>query len=158
MKTIFLIFFLATIVLPGMLNAQQKEVVAEKGDGIYRLLTRHGLSISEHTNAFIELNKNLLGKDNTLVSGVKYKLPGAVKNTQAKSNIKTTSFEIFGKKYADVEITGNDLNGAIYYLMAGHGGPDPGAVGKYNNKQLCEDEYAYDVTLRLARKLIQNGA
>ncbi|MBT3383839.1 MAG: N-acetylmuramoyl-L-alanine amidase [Prolixibacteraceae bacterium] len=106
----------------------------------------------------MELNKNLLGKDNTLVSGVKYKLPGAVKNTQAKSNIKTTSFEIFGKKYADVEITGNDLNGAIYYLMAGHGGPDPGAVGKYNNKQLCEDEYAYDVTLRLARKLIQNGA
>ena len=40
----------------------------------------------------------------------------------------------------------------------GHGGPDPGAVGKYGNHTLCEDEYAYDVTLRLARRLIEHGA
>ena len=67
-------------------------------------------------------------------------------------------FDIFGKKYADVAIVSTQLKGAIYYLMSGHGGPDPGAVAKYNNKLLCEDEYAYDVTLRLARNLISNGA
>ena len=50
------------------------------------------------------------------------------------------------------------LQGAVFYLVSGHGGPDPGAVGKYNGKQLCEDEYAYDVTLRLARDLIQHRA
>ncbi|HKI89513.1 MAG TPA: N-acetylmuramoyl-L-alanine amidase, partial [Draconibacterium sp.] len=57
-----------------------------------------------------------------------------------------------------VEITDNDLKGAIYYLVSGHGGPDPGAMGHYGSHVLCEDEYAYDVTLRLARKLIQHGA
>jgi N-acetylmuramoyl-L-alanine amidase len=31
-------------------------------------------------------------------------------------------------------------------------------VGVLNNQMLCEDEYAYDVTLRLARNLIQHGA
>ena len=31
-------------------------------------------------------------------------------------------------------------------------------MGHYKNHILCEDEYAYDVTLRLARNLIQNGA
>ena len=158
LKTIILTFFLVAFILPVQLCAQHKEVVAEKGDGIYRLLTRHGFSVSEHSNAFIELNKNHLGKENTLISGVKYKLPETRKDKPAKSNGKTTRHEIFGEKYADVEITGSELNGAVYYLMGGHGGPDPGAVGKYNNKQLCEDEYAYDVTLRLARNLIQKGA
>ncbi len=68
------------------------------------------------------------------------------------------SYDIFGPKYREVEIVSNQLNGAIYYLLAGHGGPDPGAVGKYGNHQLCEDEYAYDVVLRLGRELIAQGA
>ena len=71
---------------------------------------------------------------------------------------KIIRYEIFGKDYQDVEITDNQLNGAIYYLVPGHGGPDPGAMAKYEGNILCEDEYAYDVTLRLARNLIQNGA
>jgi len=50
------------------------------------------------------------------------------------------------------------LKGAIYYLVSGHGGPDPGAVGKRNGHLLTEDEYAYDITLRLGRELIQHGA
>lgn len=159
---IILTFFLVAVLLPSQLSAQNKEVVAEKGDGIYRLLLRHGLSISEYSKAFIELNKNLLGKENSLMAGVKYKLPveneEIIVDTPVKTNTKTTRHEIFGNKYADVEITGNELKGAVYYLLAGHGGPDPGAVGKYNGKQLCEDEYAYDVTLRLAKNLISNGA
>lgn len=42
--------------------------------------------------------------------------------------------------------------------MSGHGGPDPGAIGKMGNVELHEDEYAYDVMLRLARNLLMRGA
>ncbi len=70
----------------------------------------------------------------------------------------TRSYKIFGPKYQAVTITGNELAGAVYFLKSGHGGPDPGAMGKYGNNSLCEDEYAYDVTLRLGRSLIAKGA
>lgn len=160
-KILFVFFFLL-IFSTLSLFAQNKEVVAEKGDGIYRLLTRYGLSVSEYMDAFVALNKNVLGKNNTLIAGAKYLLPVKVEKTTisapAKSTGKTVRHEIFGSKYADVPIESNELNGAIYYLMAGHGGPDPGAVGNYNGKQICEDEYAYDVTIRLARELISKGA
>lgn len=65
---------------------------------------------------------------------------------------------ILGAALQDVRITGNSLKGAVYYLESGHGGPDPGAMGIYLQQTLCEDEYAYDVILRLGRKLIENGA
>jgi N-acetylmuramoyl-L-alanine amidase len=68
------------------------------------------------------------------------------------------NYSIFGKDYSRVEIIDNKLAGHVYYLMSGHGGPDPGASGKYGRYTLTEDEYAYDVTLRLARNLIQHGA
>lgn len=67
-------------------------------------------------------------------------------------------FPIFGKDYADVPLKDKKLAGAVYYLVAGHGGPDPGAMAKYNGKNISEDEYAYDITLRLARNLIEHGA
>ena len=164
MKFIYSILIYIIVSIPIIGNAQQKEVIAEQGDGIYRLLTRNGLSFSEYGNAFIELNKQNLGANNTLLTGVKYILPNATTSgtppqTSATNNTATIkTFDIFGAAYKDVEITGNELNGAIYYLVSGHGGPDPGAVGKYGNHMLCEDEYAYDVTLRLARNLIQRGA
>jgi len=158
-----LMIFLAATLLPVEAGAQSKEVVAEKGDGIYRLLTRYGYSVSETMEDFIALNKEQLGKENTLIAGVRYKLPdakavGVVTEKPAEAKGRMVHYDIFGAKYADIEITGNDLQGAVYYLVAGHGGPDPGALGKYNGHTVSEDEYAYDVTLRLARKLIQEGA
>lgn len=71
---------------------------------------------------------------------------------------KESTYAIFGEKYKKVVRKDKKLEGAIYYLIAGHGGPDPGAMGKFKGKVICEDEYAYDVTLRLARKLIEHGA
>jgi len=68
------------------------------------------------------------------------------------------TYSIFGPKYERVPLESTELSGKVYYLVAGHGGPDPGAVGRYNRKSLCEDEYAYDITLRLARLLLANGA
>lgn len=68
------------------------------------------------------------------------------------------NFEIFGKRYAKTPILDNRLQGSIFYIVTGHGGPDPGAMTKVNSHTLCEDEYAYDIGLRLSRKLLQHGA
>jgi N-acetylmuramoyl-L-alanine amidase len=65
---------------------------------------------------------------------------------------------LFGDKYATVKQTGNELDGVEYFLVSGHGGRDPGAVGSREGKPLHEDEYAYDVTLRVARGLMSHGA
>jgi len=68
-------------------------------------------------------------------------------------------FPIFGKKYEKVPLVDNKLKGKVYYIVGGHGGRDPGAIGKSKTGQsLCEDEYAYDVSLRLARNLLKRGA
>jgi N-acetylmuramoyl-L-alanine amidase len=72
--------------------------------------------------------------------------------------ITTEDFPIFGEDYRSVPILDKALEGHVYYLVSGHGGPDPGAMTKKEGNPLCEDEYAYDVTLRLARNLISHGA
>ena len=65
---------------------------------------------------------------------------------------------LFGEKYKEVEILDYSLKNKVYYVIAGHGGPDPGAMCKNCPVNLCEDEYAYDISLRLARDLMQHGA
>lgn len=67
-------------------------------------------------------------------------------------------FPIFGEKYQKVPLIDNKLRGRVYYIVSGHGGPDPGAIGTQGKHRLCEDEYAYDVALRLTRKLVEHGA
>ncbi len=67
-------------------------------------------------------------------------------------------YPIFGKKHEHIPLIDNSLKNQVFYIVGGHGGPDSGAVGKYGNRELCEDEYAYDVALRLARNLIAHGA
>lgn len=57
-----------------------------------------------------------------------------------------------------MKVTSNRLAGACFYVVSGHGGPDPGAIGKVGRYELHEDEYAYDIALRLARNLMQEGA
>jgi N-acetylmuramoyl-L-alanine amidase len=67
-------------------------------------------------------------------------------------------FPIFGKKYEYVPLVDNSLAGKVFFIESGHGGPDPGAMAKVGTHTVCEDEYAYDVALRVVRKLIQHGA
>ncbi|MFN7118765.1 MAG: N-acetylmuramoyl-L-alanine amidase [Saprospiraceae bacterium] len=67
-------------------------------------------------------------------------------------------FPIFGDKYAKTPLMSNRLKGKVFYISSGHGGPDPGALGKRSGRTICEDEYAYDVSLRLCRLLIAHGA
>lgn len=149
------------------LDAQDYKIIkAEHGDGIYSVLKQNGYSPSEFLDPFIELNKDKLGKNNALIIGRSYRLP--LKNDSLQANAvasearpetsKKVSFDLLGSKYSEVTVKSNKLQGAIYYLESGHGGPDPGAIGTLNGQKLCEDEYAYDVTLRLARSLMENGA
>lgn len=79
----------------------------------------------------------------------------------ANDNPEATSkgvFPIFGKEFEQVDIKSTKLTGQVYYVVAGHGGPDPGAVVTFEGHQLCEDEYAYDISLRLARNLLEHNA
>lgn len=193
MKNLFLyLFFVKTgkdrsfhyvkIILPlaclflfqSLLFAQtlHKKVVAKSGDGIYSLLRKNDLDPNIYFNDFVKLNKDKLGKNQSLFIGRSYILP-IKKDTSAtaktpvkavplssktKKAVKTIIYPIFGDKYSRVEIKNQILKGTVYYLISGHGGPDPGAIGQYGKFKLSEDEYAYDVTLRLARYLIEHGA
>lgn len=65
---------------------------------------------------------------------------------------------LFGKQNQNYSVTSRELKGACFYLVSGHGGPDPGAIGIYQGRQLHEDEYAYDIVLRLGRELLMRGA
>ncbi|WP_235861287.1 N-acetylmuramoyl-L-alanine amidase family protein [Pontibacter flavimaris] len=143
------------------------KVVAEDGDGIYLLLRRHGLEPAEHLQNFLELNQDKLGQDNSLYAGKTYLLPtasaggttaAATPEKAAPAPAAVLVEPLFGENYERVEILDRQLQGSVYYLVAGHSGPDPGAIGKYGPYQLSEDEYAYDVTIRLARRLMEHGA
>jgi len=67
-------------------------------------------------------------------------------------------FPIFGPSYEKVPLKSSRLKGKVFYVSSGHGGVDPGAMTKRGGHSLCEDEYAYDVSLRLCRELIAHGA
>lgn len=143
----------------------QNSSTPKKGEGIDGFLRRNGCTISSRTE-FENINKGKFGKDGTLLLGVSYRLPS--KNNSSKNvyvNNQTSQKPgsiheepLFGKMYEKYNIESNQLKGACFFLVSGHGGPDCGAIAKIRGKELHEDEYAYDVMLRLARNLLQHGA
>ena len=150
--SIFFFFF------PCFIFSQEK-AKPKNGDGITVFLQRYNRNTPALRKKFIELNKGKLGKNNTLILGVTYTLPPLENELSSKKRDKTQGTEpLFGKQYASYKIVSNKLEGASFYLVSGHGGPDPGAIGTMNGHQLHEDEYAYDIILRLARNLLMNGA
>lgn len=78
-------------------------------------------------------------------------------SVEKPESVKLRSFPIFGKAHEKVPLLNKSLEGKIYYVVSGHGGIDPGAVGKVGKNQLCEDEYAYDVAIRLAREIVKRA-
>lgn len=143
--------------------------VAEKGDGIYSLLRKQGVNPYELFDDFVALNKANLRDSVHLFEGKSYVIPSVLTDTLIKTDslakvkvttkpVKGISYPIFGEEHAVVEMKSDRLKGTVYYLISGHGGPDPGAMTSYVGKSISEDEYAYDVTLRLARELISHGA
>jgi N-acetylmuramoyl-L-alanine amidase len=135
----------------------------KQGEGIYRFLINNGRDPKIHFDEFVALNKNKLGKNNALIKGVSYVLPplattAAPSPTNGAGSAKKKKEPLFGKKYDDYTVHSNKLKGATFYLSSGHGGPDCGAIGIAEGKEIHEDEYAYDIMLRLARNLMMEGA
>jgi N-acetylmuramoyl-L-alanine amidase len=156
-KVVLIIFTL--ILFAGIAIAQEyNEIKPEKGDGIYSILRRYNLDPSDHFEKFIELNKNRFGENFSIRIDQTYLLPKTIPYNPETPTLQTGVFPIFGKKYERVEFKDNKLKGAVFYIVSGHGGPDPGAVGKLSGQNLCEDEYAYDIGLRLARNLLEHNA
>ena len=151
------LFFLSA----SALQAQQATDTPRKGEGISAFLKRNGRTGKVYHKEFLELNKKRLRGKEELLMGVKYILPPMQEDNKGKKGGKgnnTIREPLFGKKLAEVEITSDKLKGACFYISSGHGGPDPGAIGHVGRHELHEDEYAYDVALRLARNLMQEGA
>lgn len=163
---LYILLFLAFLFSCTDLGAQEK-AKPKSGEGISTFLLRHNRAPRKYYNDFVELNKDKLGKNDALIMGVSYIIPpvkqssGGNKASGNKPAVKVGSVirePLFGKKWENVKVTSTRLAGACFYIVSGHGGPDPGAIGRVGKHELHEDEYAYDIALRLARNLMQEGA
>ncbi len=156
-----------------------RTVVAKQGDGIYKILRENGYEAKDYYHKFLEINKDKIQLEDQLILGETYILPEkhdtikpehivvidtvpalCVKPDSTVSDsvpicIPVPSQEKMPQTKMDLRIAdtikGTALKGAIFYLIAGHGGPDPGATSYVDGVMISEDEYAYDITLRLAR-------
>jgi len=164
------------LIFPCVNIAAQEKVRPKDGDGIHSLLRRHKRTEAHHYREFVELNKKKLGKNNSLILGNDYVLPPIKGNSSKRNSSSTTTSSsstssgstslskkkgrepLFGSEFANYDIVSSELAGATFYVVGGHGGPDPGAIGKMGKYELHEDEYAYDIVLRLARNLMMRGA
>jgi len=146
-----------------------KTVTAQQGDGILSLLRKEGINPYDAFEEFVKLNLNDLRDSLHLIAGKNYLIPKTkldtvvvVDSLQKTANevkeIESANYDIFGEKYKTVVSKSERLKDNVYYLVSGHGGPDPGAIGVYAGKDISEDEYAYDITLRLAKELMAHGA
>lgn len=148
---LFLALLLALLLAPPA-AAQETTLRARSGDGIWHLLVRAGIRpTGAAIEAFKELNEGRLLRGEQLVAGRGYAIPEGVGR-------RATVVPALGPRYERVERRSDRLAGHVYYLLSGHGGPDPGAIGRHAGRPFPEDEVAYDVTLRLARRLIEEGA
>lgn len=161
-----ILLFLAFL-FSGMALWAQEIATPKVGEGISSFLLRHNRSPKKYYDDFVKLNKRKLGKKNVLKAGVSYVIPTVNKSSGISTKAtfaKATKLGItikkplFGQELANVKVTSNRLAGACFYIVSGHGGPDPGAIGRVGDHELHEDEYAYDIALRLARNLMQEGA
>ncbi len=135
--------------LSGGWGTAEQAVIAKPGSRGCWLSARHDLFPMENVEPFVELDQSNLGLE-------------SVAYVAHRSQLPVTSDRIveplFGRRLKTVKILDRRLEGATIYLVSGHGGPDPGGIGHRAGHQLCEDEYAYDVTLRLGRRLLEHGA
>lgn len=169
MRHIYILFFFLFTVFCIPAVAQTGKGTPREGEGIHAFLRRHKRMGTGDYEKFLQLNKGKFGRNNSLIKGRTYILPpvtGTKKETKKETLASQTAEKkgvtkinkLFGSKYENFTVKSNKLKGASFFLSSGHGGPDPGAIGKVDGHELHEDEYAYDITLRLARCLMEEGA
>lgn len=159
--------------------AQDERDSPRRGEGVSAFLERNKRPGKTYYKEFLKLNKKSLRGKEELRLGVKYVLPplrngkgttaskdkepadtasDTASGKSSRKGKKSVYEPLFGKELANVKVTSDRLRGACFYVVSGHGGPDPGAIGRIGKIELHEDEYAYDVALRLARNLMEEGA
>ncbi len=158
-----ILFFFFGLLFILSAKAQQATDTPRRGEGITSFLERNKRPGRTYYKAFLELNKKRLRGKKELQYGVRYVLPPLSEDCGGKGDAISSGNTVlreplFGKELSQVKVTSNRLKGACFYVVSGHGGPDPGAIGRVGRTELHEDEYAYDVALRLARNLMQEGA
>ena len=181
MRLIFLLLCICFASLASAQSDSVRTVVAKQGDGIYKILRENGYEAKDYYHDFLEINKDKIQQEDQLILGETYILPSkhnvaepehvVVIDTVPQLCIKpdTAAFSDSVPPISVIDtvvqpmpqvkmelriadtIKGTALKGAIFYLIAGHGGPDPGATSYVDGVMISEDEYAYDITLRLAR-------
>ncbi|MBE6287781.1 MAG: N-acetylmuramoyl-L-alanine amidase [Mediterranea massiliensis] len=157
----FLTIWIACLTTICLMAQEPQSAKPKSGEGISAFLERNGRPSKKYYQEFLKLNERKLRGKKELQLGVTYLLPPLSQSENVKQKVVTAKElkePLFGKELSRVKVTGNSLAGACFYVVSGHGGPDPGAIGKLSGHNLHEDEYAYDVALRLARNLMQEGA
>ena len=132
------------------------------GKSIRSTLGNYDLELAKRIQAYNEkAQTDGLRKKDYRVDNVLW-VPYEYVNCEGKGEVVSTpsnkKYPVFGKDNEEVKIKDKRLKGCVYYVVSGHGGPDPGAMGKYNGKTITEDEYAYDIALRLAKDLLEHSA
>lgn len=160
LRHIFITVVLSGCLLPIFVSAQDRAYPIE-GDGIFSFLRRWNRTDTTYVREFIDLNSEKLNAQGGLELGTVYLIPplhpGDV-YPAPETNDQPTDQKIFGEKYKDFTLASDNLEDACFYIISGHGGPDPGAVTRIDGRELHEDEYNYDFSLRLARNLMMHGA
>ncbi|TCO07075.1 N-acetylmuramoyl-L-alanine amidase family protein [Natronoflexus pectinivorans] len=151
MRWIYLVVILILVCEPARTQPPAEIIKShpEPGEGIWSFLRRHQLSPAEYFDEFIQLNEGKFTDEGGLLAHHAYYVPTKITNWIEP---------LFGKSHQNLTLIDETLKGAVFFLVSGHGGPDPGAIGRYGEHLLYEDEYAYDITLRLAKNLMQSGA
>ncbi len=143
------------------LTAQDMAYPVE-GDGVLSFLRRWNRVGDSYVQEFMEMNADRINDQGGLKLGTVYLIPSLHPEDEYSLPeamvTEGTNPIIFGKKLSDITPQSNRLKNACFYIISGHGGPDPGAIARMGNRQLHEDEYAYDITLRLTRNLMMDGA
>lgn len=148
LKIILLLFCFWTAQPLQLIGQEYVTATAVEGDGIWSLLRKSGIKPTpDAITEFRSINSGALRGRDLLKTGHSYKIPSTVRD-----------YPIFGADHRRVTVLSDRLKGHVYYVVGGHGGPDPGTLGTYKGRLLPEDEIAYDTALRLARNLIQESA
>ncbi|MGI6046523.1 MAG: N-acetylmuramoyl-L-alanine amidase family protein [Petrimonas sp.] len=160
LRYIFITIVLSGCLFPMFVFAQDMAYPIE-GDGILSFLRRWNRIDTSYVREFKELNIDRINAQGGLELGTAYLIPplhpGDVYPAPEVID-QPTERKIFGNKYKDFAIVSDNLKDACFYIISGHGGPDPGATTRVNGHELHEDEYNYDFSLRLARNLMMQGA